>query len=310
MQTSDFDYALPRELIAQEPPAVRGTSRMMVLHRSDGRIEHRHVTDLPDYLTADDLLVLNDTRVFPARVQGQWTETHGGLELLLLEPMPVPEGAADKARETVCWACITGSGRPIRPGQKALFAEGQLEAEILERRDSGSWGVLFRSERPLMELLDRYGLTPVPPYIHRSGDERQARLDRERYQTIYAREVGAVAAPTAGLHFSEALFAALDAKGVRYVSNGKPVKKVAVGGGACGEFVPLALEKGCDAFVTADLSYHEFLDAKALGATVIDAGHFPTEDVVCSVLVRKLKGKYPRLKVKKSASHGEVINYI
>jgi len=236
MQTSDFDYALPRELIAQEPPAVRGTSRMMVLHRSDGRIEHRHVTDLPDYLTADDLLVLNDTRVFPARVQGQWTETHGGLELLLLEPMPVPEGAADKARETVCWACITGSGRPIRPGQKALFAEGQLEAEILERRDSGSWGVLFRSERPLMELLDRYGLTPVPPYIHRSGDERQARLDRERYQTIYAREVGAVAAPTAGLHFSEALFAALDAKGVRrsfvtlHVGPGtfKPVKADAV----------------------------------------------------------------------------------
>ncbi|MEA4813318.1 MAG: Nif3-like dinuclear metal center hexameric protein [Oscillospiraceae bacterium] len=102
----------------------------------------------------------------------------------------------------------------------------------------------------------------------------------------------------------------LEAKGVRYVSNGRPVKKVAVGGGACGEFVPLALEKGCDAFVTADLSYHEFLDAKALGATVIDAGHFPTEDVVCSVLVKKLKGKYPRLKVKKSASHVEVINYI
>ena len=215
MQTRDFDYDLPRELIAQEPPAVRGTSRMMVLHRSDGRVEHRRVTDLPDYLTSDDLLVLNDTRVFPARLQGQWTDTRGGLEFLLLEPLPVPPDAATDTRETVCWACITGSGRPIRSGQKALFAEGLLEAEIMGRRDSGSWIVLFRSDRPLMELLDRYGLTPVPPYIHRSGDERQARLDRERYQTIYARETGAVAAPTAGLHFSESLFKALDAKGVR-----------------------------------------------------------------------------------------------
>jgi S-adenosylmethionine:tRNA ribosyltransferase-isomerase len=210
MQTRDFDYDLPRELIAQEPPAVRGTSRMMVLRRSDGRVEHRRVTDLPDYLTSDDLLVLNDTRVFPARLQGQWTDTRGGLEFLLLEPLPVPPDAAADTRETVCWACITGSGRPIRSGQKALF-----EAEIMGRRDSGSWIVLFRSERPLMELLDRYGLTPVPPYIHRSGDERQTRLDRERYQTIYARETGAVAAPTAGLHFSESLFKALDAKGVR-----------------------------------------------------------------------------------------------
>jgi len=215
MQTSDFNYDLPRELIAQEPPAVRGTSRMMVLHRSDGRIEHRHVTDLPEYLTADDLLVLNDTRVFPARIQGTWADTPGGLELLLLEPLPVPEGTAADGRETVCWGCITGSGRPIRPGQKAVFADGQLEAEMLARRENGSWILIFRSKLPLMELLDQYGLTPVPPYIHRNGDERQTQLDRERYQTIYARETGAVAAPTAGLHFSEALFAALDAKGVR-----------------------------------------------------------------------------------------------
>lgn len=215
MQTSDFNYDLPRELIAQEPPAVRGTSRMMVLHRSDGSIEHRCVTDLPDYLTADDLLVLNDTRVFPARIQGTWTDTAGGLELLLLEPLPVPAGVFDDGRETVCWVSITGSGRPIRPGQKAVFADGQLEAEMLERRENGSWTLLFRSKRPLMQLLDQYGLTPVPPYIHRHGDERQTRLDRERYQTIYAHETGAVAAPTAGLHFSEALFAALDAKGVR-----------------------------------------------------------------------------------------------
>ena len=235
MLTSDFNYDLPPELIAQEPPAERGTSRMMVLHRGDGRLEHRSVADLPEYLRADDLLVLNDTRVFPARIQGVWSDTRGALELLLLEPQPLPAGAGG-AKETVCWSCITGSGRPIRAGQKAAFAEGQLEAELVARRDNGTWTVLFRSEAPLMELLDRHGLTPVPPYIHRHGDGRQARLDRERYQTIYARETGAVAAPTAGLHLTEALFAALEAKGVRraavtlHVGPGtfKPVKAATV----------------------------------------------------------------------------------
>jgi len=214
MQTRDFDYELPQKLIAQEPPAERGASRMMVLHRSDGRIEHRKVTDLPDCLSSDDLLVLNDTRVFPARLQGCWADTEGALELLLLEPLPVPTGVAD-AREVACWSCISGSGRRIRPGQKAVFADGQLEAEILERTGEGVCTALFRSALPLMDLLDRYGLTPVPPYIHRDGNARQTRLDRERYQTIYARETGAVAAPTAGLHFNDALFSALDAKGVR-----------------------------------------------------------------------------------------------
>ena len=236
MQTRDFDYELPQELIAQEPPAERGTSRMMVLRRTDGRFEHRSVTDLPEYLTSNDLLVLNDTRVFPARLQGQWTDTQGALELLLLEPLPVPVGACD-AREIACWSCISGSGRRIRPGQKATFAEGHLEAEILARTGEGVCSALFRSERPLMDLLERYGLTPVPPYIHRDGDARQARLDRERYQTIYARETGAVAAPTAGLHFNETLFAALDAKGVSracvtlHVGPGtfKPVKAETVG---------------------------------------------------------------------------------
>ena len=235
MLTSDFNYDLPPELIAQEPPAERGTSRMMVLHRGDGRLEHRSVADLPEYLRADDLLVLNDTRVFPARIQGVWADTAGALELLLLEPQPLPAGAGG-AKETVCWSCITGSGRPIRAGQKAAFAEGLLEAELVARRDNGTWTVLFRSEAPLMELLDRHGLTPVPPYIHRHGDGRQARLDRERYQTIYARETGAVAAPTAGLHLTEALFAALEAKGVRraavtlHVGPGtfKPVKAATV----------------------------------------------------------------------------------
>jgi S-adenosylmethionine:tRNA ribosyltransferase-isomerase len=214
MLTREFDYELPSELIAQEPPAERGLSRMMVLHRADGRLEHRRVTDLPEYLTADDVLILNDTRVFPARLQGVWADTLGALELLLLEQLPLPAGAAG-AKEVSCWTCISGSGRRVRAGQKALFAGERLEAEVVERTGEGVCTVLFRSAEPVMALLDIYGLTPVPPYIRRTGDERQTRVDRERYQTIYARETGAVAAPTAGLHFSEALFAALDAKGVR-----------------------------------------------------------------------------------------------
>lgn len=214
MLTSDFDYDLPQELIAQEPPAERGTSRMLVLHRSDGHIEHRRVTDLPGYLNAGDLLVLNDTRVFPARIQGAWADTGGAVELLLLEPLPPPLGLAAEAGETAFWNCITGSGRPIRTGHKAVFAGGLLHAETVSRRENGTWDVLLRSEQPLMELLDQHGLTPVPPYIHRNGDARQTRLDRERYQTVYAKNTGAVAAPTAGLHFTDALFAALAAKGI------------------------------------------------------------------------------------------------
>ena len=214
MLTSEFDYELPPELIAQEPPAERGTSRLMVLHRSDGRLEHRRVDNLPEYLTSGDLLILNDTRVFPARLQGAWADTQGAIELLLLEPLPLPLGAPD-AKECACWRCISGSGRRVRAGQKAVFAEGRLEAEVVERRDEGVCVVLFRSEEPLMALLETHGLTPVPPYIRRDGGARQTRIDRERYQTIYARETGAVAAPTAGLHFNDALFAALEAKGVR-----------------------------------------------------------------------------------------------
>ncbi len=214
MLTSEFDYELPPELIAQEPPAERGTSRMMVLHRADGRLEHRRVTDLPEYLNAADLLVLNDTRVFPARLQGLWSDTRGALELLLLEPLPLPEGTTGAA-EIACWKCLSGSGRRVRAGQRALFADERLEAEIIETSGAGICTVRFRSAEPLMALLEIYGLIPVPPYIRRDGDARQTLIDRERYQTIYARETGAVAAPTAGLHFGEGLLAALDAKGVR-----------------------------------------------------------------------------------------------
>lgn len=214
MLTADFDYALPEELIAQTPPEVRGTSRMMVLDRAKTGVEHRHIADIVDYLRPGDLLVLNDTRVFPARIRGVWEDTQGAAELLLTDCRePERSEAGDFVSE---WRCMCGSGRRARAGHVILCAEGALRAEVLDKDEEGNSNVRFHASEPLMAVLERYGLTPVPPYIHRNADDPAlARLDRERYQTIYARAVGAVAAPTAGLHFTEAIFAALEAKGVR-----------------------------------------------------------------------------------------------
>ncbi|MFO7937224.1 MAG: tRNA preQ1(34) S-adenosylmethionine ribosyltransferase-isomerase QueA [Kiritimatiellia bacterium] len=236
MQTSDFHFDLPEELIAQEPPVKRGTSRMLVLHRETGLIEHRMVTDIVDYLNPADLMVLNNTRVFPARLKGHWKDTDGAVELLLLQQLSSHgKHASDNAKEC-CWLCMSGSGRRIRPDLEAVFADGSLNARITERREEGNCVAVFSSQQPLMEILDTHGLTPVPPYIRRDGNKRQSQLDRERYQTIYARETGAVAAPTAGLHFTDEIFTALDRKGVnrRYLTlhvgpgTFKPVKSETV----------------------------------------------------------------------------------
>ncbi len=215
MLTAEFDYVLPEELIAQVPPEVRGTSRMMVLDRQKEGVEHRCVGAIVDYLRAGDLLVLNNTRVFPARILGTWEDTAGNAELLLLNNEEA-EHTVVSGVYTSIWRCMCGSGRKSRVGHTILLAEQQLRATILDKDEEGNVRVLFFSSQPLMELLHRYGLTPVPPYIRRqANDSEMARLDKERYQTIYAKNIGAVAAPTAGLHFTEEIFAALEAKGVR-----------------------------------------------------------------------------------------------
>ncbi len=236
MRTTEFHFNLPEELIAQEPPDKRGSSRMLVLHRETGVIEHRMVADVVNYLEPADLMVMNNTRVFPARLKGCWADTSGAVELLLLQPLPMPDGIYSEMPEVSCWLCMSGSGRKVRPGLDAVFADEMLKAHIIERREEGICVAVFSSEQPLMKILETHGLTPVPPYIRRDGNERQARLDRERYQTIYARETGAVAAPTAGLHFTDEIFATLDNKGIerRYVTlhvgpgTFKPVKSSTV----------------------------------------------------------------------------------
>lgn len=210
MKTSLFWYPLPERLIAQHPVEKRGTEKMMVLHRSTGVLEHKHIADFADYITANDLLVVNDTKVFPARLVGIWPDTRGQVEILLVSPTP----------ESTDWNCIVGSGRKCREGQVAVFGpNSELKATLVKPLEGiGMWRVAFEAARPLMELLDEFGHTPVPPYVKREGTPEEEKADRERYQTIYAREVGSVAAPTAGLHFTEEIFASLEAKGVRRVA--------------------------------------------------------------------------------------------
>lgn len=209
MKTKQFWYPLPERLIAQHPAEKRGSEKMMVLHRTTGLIEHRHIADIVEYITANDLLVVNDTKVFPARLLGEWSDTHGAIEMLLVNAAP-----------TGGWNVIIGSGRKCREGIEAVFGpHGELKARLMRPLSGiGMWQVEFVSERPLMELLDEFGHTPVPPYVKREGTPEEEMEDRERYQTIYAREVGSVAAPTAGLHFTPEIFSALEAKGVKRVA--------------------------------------------------------------------------------------------
>lgn len=214
MKTRQFWYPLPERLIAQHPAEKRGTEKMMVLHRDTGVLEHRHIADIVEYITPNDLLVVNDTKVFPARLIGEWPDTHGAVEVLMVS------AAAGQAIDSLCWNVIIGSGRKCREGQVAQFGpNGELKVTLLKPLSGiGMWQVEFACERPLMDLLDEFGHTPVPPYVKREGTAEEEKADRERYQTIYAREVGSVAAPTAGLHFTPEIFAALDAKGVKRVA--------------------------------------------------------------------------------------------
>ena len=224
MKTRQFWYPLPSRLVAQHPAEKRGTEKMIVLHRATGVVEHRHIADIVEYITPNDLLVVNDTKVFPARLIGEWPDTHGAVEVLLvnaalmdsLDERPTMTAGADSLR----WNVIVGSGRKCREGQVASFGpNGELKATLLKPLSGiGMWQVEFTCERPLMDLLDEFGHTPVPPYVKREGTAEEEKADRERYQTIYAREVGSVAAPTAGLHFTPEIFAALEAKGVQRVA--------------------------------------------------------------------------------------------
>ena len=199
MNTHDFFYELPPERIAQTPMEPRDHSRLMVLHRDSGELEHRHFYDLPEYLRPGDALVINDTRVLPARLNG-FTENGAKMELLLLKRLDIHR-----------WEALAGPAKKAKPGTRLSFGDGLLTAQVLETRDEGIRVVRFAWDGIFEDVLNRVGAMPLPPYIHASLE------DKERYQTVYSREVGSAAAPTAGLHFTPCLLEKIRAMGVAIV---------------------------------------------------------------------------------------------
>ena len=197
MKTSDFNYDLPEELIAQFPIKDRSSSRLMVVDKKTGEIEHKVFKDIIDYLEEGDCLVLNDTRVIPARLIGSKVETGGKIEFLLL-----------KRNEDVTWETLVKPGKRAKIGSKFSFGDGKLIAEVVGMGDDGARIVKFEYEGIFEEVLDELGNMPLPPYITEKLE------DRERYQTVYSKHNGSAAAPTAGLHFTDDLLKQIRDKGV------------------------------------------------------------------------------------------------
>ena len=197
MKKSDFYFELPEGLIAQTPLQKRDQSRLMLLDKESGAIEHRHFYEMPQLLRAGDCLVLNDSRVLPARLIGR-RSSGGSVELLLLRDLG--EG---------CWECLSRPGRKTKPGTELIFGDGELTASVLETVEGGNRIVRFRYDGIFLEVLERLGKMPLPPYI------REELQDAERYQTVYSREIGSAAAPTAGLHFTKELLSEIAEKGVK-----------------------------------------------------------------------------------------------
>jgi len=237
MKTDLFNYDLPPELIAQHPPERRELARMMVLHRESGQIEHKTIADIIDYLQPPDVLVLNNTKVIPARVFGHKAASGGKVELLLLEEVPeqcdgcsnapLVEGASSAPSappsggthytqpRTSTWKVLIKASRRPKVGDELILCSGKAKATMLYDGEQGEAVLRIESDRPLMEILDEEGLPPLPPYIVRKEQTReQIESDKQRYQTVYATEPGAAAAPTAGLHFTPEIFKALEEQGI------------------------------------------------------------------------------------------------
>lgn len=198
MKTSDFYYDLPEELIAQDPLEKRDNSRLMVLHRETGEIEHKHFYDVIDYLNPGDCLVVNNTRVIPARLMGVKEETGASIEVLLL-----------KRKEEKVWETLVKPGKKARVGARISFGDGLLVGEVIDIVEEGNRLIRFEYDGIFEEILDQLGQMPLPPYITHQLQ------DKNRYQTVYAKYDGSAAAPTAGLHFTEELLEKIQAKGIR-----------------------------------------------------------------------------------------------
>lgn len=197
MKVEDFNYNLPEELIAQTPLEKRDSSRLLVLDKKTGTIEHKHFTDIIDYLNPGDTLVLNDTKVLPARLIGEKEETHSVIEILLLKNIIGDD-----------WECLVKPARRIKVGTIVTFGNGKLKAECIAEKEEGIRHFRLLYNGILLETLEELGTMPLPPYIHEKLE------DQSRYQTVYAKEVGSAAAPTAGLHFTKDLLEQIEQKGI------------------------------------------------------------------------------------------------
>ena len=197
MKTSDFYYNLPEELIAQTPIEPRNASRLMLLDKKTGEIQHKVFRDLTDYLSEGDCLILNNTRVIPARIYGIKKETGAVVEFLLLKQI-----------ENLVWECLCGPGKKARVGAEFTFGNDQLECEVIEVKDDGNRLVRFKCNDNIYSVLDEIGQMPLPPYI------KEKLEDKERYQTVYSENLGSAAAPTAGLHFTPEMLEEIKAKGI------------------------------------------------------------------------------------------------
>lgn len=195
MNVKDFNYDLPQELIAQDPLEDRSSSRLMVLGRESGSIEHRVFREIADYLHPGDCLVINNTKVLPARLFGKKEGTQAGIELLLLKRL-----TSDR------WETLVKPGRKAKPGTKIIFGDGRLTGEVIDIVEEGNRVIQFSYQGIFEEILDQLGEMPLPPYITHHLE------DKQRYQTVYAKEEGSAAAPTAGLHFTPQLLAQLREK--------------------------------------------------------------------------------------------------
>lgn len=196
MNKSDFDFYLPEELIAQTPLEKRDNSRLLHLDKNTGKIEHKHFYDIKQYIRPGDCLVLNDSRVLPARLIGT-RPTGGAVELVLLKDL------GDN-----CWECLSRPGRKTKPGQELIFGNGELTAVVQDLTQGGNRIVKFAYKGIFLEILERLGKMPLPPYI------KEELQDSERYQTVYSKELGSAAAPTAGLHFTKELLSEIEDMGV------------------------------------------------------------------------------------------------
>lgn len=200
MNTEEFDYYLPEELIAQTPLENRSSSRLLVLHKNTGEIEHRKFSDIIEYMNKGDALVINDSKVIPARIIGEKEDTHAVIELLLLKPL-----------KGDLWECLAKPQKRLHVGTSISFGDGTLKAVVREILNDGITHVELKYEGILMEVLEHLGTMPLPPYIHEKLE------NQSRYQTVYAQIYGSAAAPTAGLHFSEELLNQIAKKGISIV---------------------------------------------------------------------------------------------